>query len=85
MTTKIQEIHAIPLWLLREYVEELGGTAEGDNYIAGINWAVTLTKLEPRHIGSLKIGQVALQIEGEAEAVTNLQLRLQKKTMRAGA
>ena len=29
-------IHAIPLWLLREYLEELGGVAESETLILSL-------------------------------------------------
>ena len=31
----MKEVHGIPLWLLREYLEELGGTAVTDTKITG--------------------------------------------------
>ena len=84
-TVKADEIHAIPLWLLREYLEEIGGTAVSDNLVKGDGWTVTLIKQEPKKVGSLRIGQVKLEVEGEAKAVTALQKAFNKKTMRAGA
>jgi hypothetical protein len=85
MTRQIEEIHAIPLWLLREYLEELGGTAASVTYRAGHEWTAVLTKLEPRRVGSLRVGQVKIEFEGEAAALAQLRTQFNKKTMRAGA
>ena len=85
MTEQSEEIHAIPLWLLREYLEELGGTAVSENNIVGDGWTATLTKLEPRRVGSLRVGQVKIEFEGEPDALAQMQQKFYKKTMRAGA
>lgn len=78
-------VHAIPLWLLREYLEELGGTAESETVVAGEGWRAELTKLPDHEIGSLRIGRVELRLEGTAAAVERLRPGLDRKTMRAGA
>jgi hypothetical protein len=78
-------VHAIPLWLLREYLEELGGVAESETVVAGRGWRAELTKLPDRQIGSLRIGRVQLSLSGEAEALERLRPGLDRKTMRAGA
>ena len=78
-------VHAIPLWLLREYLVELGGTALSETEIAGDGWRAELTKLPDHHIGSLRIGRVQLDLHGEAEALVRLRPGLDRKTMRAGA
>ena len=85
MIQKTQETHSIPLWLLREYLEELGGTAENDNYVVGDGWTAVLTKLEPRKVGSLQVGQVEIKFAGEPETLDQLKTEFHKKTMRAGA
>ena len=85
MIEKTEETHSIPLWLLREYLEELGGTAENDNYVVGDAWTAALTKMEPRKVGSLRVGQVKIEFEGESAALDQLKVQFHKKTMRAGA
>lgn len=85
MTQQIAEIHAIPLWLLREYLEEIGGTAVSETRVVGEGWTAVLTKLEPRQVGSLRVGQVKVEFEGESDALTQMQKQFYKKTMRAGA
>jgi hypothetical protein len=78
-------VHAIPLWLLREYLEELGGTAQSETVVAGEGWRAELTRLPDHHIGSLRIGRVELRLDGEAAALARLRPRLDLKTMRGGA
>lgn len=85
MAQQSEEIHAIPLWLLREYLEEIGGTAVSDTHVEGDGWTAVLTKLAPRQIGSLRVGQVKIEFEGEPDALTQMQQQFYKKTMRAGA
>lgn len=77
-------VHSIPLWLLREYLEELGGTATSETEVEGDGWRASLTKLPPQEIGSLRIGRVELRLEGEEEALVALRPGLDLKTLRAG-
>jgi hypothetical protein len=85
VTHRVEEVHSIPLWLLRDYLSEIGGTVETENRVTGDGWTAVLTKLEPRQVGSLRVGQVKVEFEGQAEAITQLQTQFHKKTMRAGA
>jgi hypothetical protein len=84
MATETQ-LHAIPLWLLREYLEELGGETAGDGQILGQGWQANLEKMPPRQVGSLRVGIVKVTIEGEPVILDELLPELEKKTMRAGA
>ena len=79
-----REMRGIPLWLLREYLEEMGGTAINDNLIQAENWKVTLTKMEPFRLGSLEVGQVFLEIEVEENLADDFFNQFNKKTLRAG-
>lgn len=77
-------VHGIPLWLLREYLEELGGRAHGESLVEGDGWRAELTVLPPRQIGSLRVGRVELRLTGEPEALAALRPGLDRKTLRAG-
>lgn len=77
-------LHAIPLWLLREYLEELGGQSVSDNLVRGENWQVELTKMPDFQLGSLRVGRVELRMEGDADALAFLKSRLDVKTLRGG-
>jgi hypothetical protein len=84
MATETQ-LHAIPLWLLREYLEELGGESTVDDLVIGEGWQAKLEKMPPRQVGSLRVGIVKITIEGDAAILEDLLPELEKKTMRAGA
>ncbi|MFN2141383.1 MAG: hypothetical protein ACK2U5_12925 [Candidatus Promineifilaceae bacterium] len=57
MATETQ-LHAIPLWLLREYLVETGGQAVAEDLVIGDDWRAKLEKQPPRQIGSLRVGIV---------------------------
>ena len=84
MLTEIRKIRGIPLWLLREYLEEIGGKAVEEDRVVGDGWTATLVQMKDYQIGSLRVGQVELTIEGNQEAITSLQPALEKKLVRAG-
>ena len=83
--TIVREMRGIPLFLLREYLEELGGKASGDHRVEGPGWQVDLTRMEPFRIGSLSVGQTKLVIEIEDELADDFMERFSTKTLRAGA
>jgi len=81
-----REVRGIPLWLIREYLEELGGTAKDDcnvfsDGVSGDGWTAQLEQIEDFQIGSLVIGQVRVVLEG---SVTKLVAGLDDKLLRAG-
>ena len=77
-------VRGIPLWLLQEYLQEMGGTSRNAGQIDTPHWSASLTQIEDFQLGSLRVGQVEIKIEGEAEAMQQLQLVLEKKLLRAG-
>ncbi len=79
-----QDMRGLPLWLLREYLEEMGGAAEGESLVRGAGWQVRLTRLEPLRLGSLAIGQVRVELEIEEPLADEFVARFAKKTLRAG-
>ena len=81
----VREMRGIPFFLLREYLEEMGGTALGDDQVQGPGWSVKLTKMEPFRLGSLSVGQTRLVIDIEDHQVDDFMERFGKKTLRAGA
>ena len=85
MQTLVREMRGIPLWLLREYLEEMGGTAVDDHFVQAKGWNVRLTRLEPFRLGSLEVGQTRLEIEIEDQRVAEFMAQFDKKTLRAGA
>lgn len=84
MQTIAQDLRGIPLWLLREYLQEMGGVADGEAWVRGDGWAAHLERLEPYRIGSLAIGQVRVVLQAEDRLADDLVFRLGRKTLRAG-
>ena len=85
MQTLVREMRGIPLWLLREYLQEMGGTAIDDHLVQADGWQVRLTRMEPFRLGSLVVGQTRLDIEIEDQLVEPFMQQFAKKTLRAGA
>ena len=78
------EMRGIPCFLLKEYLQEMGGTLVEENYIQGVGWSVRLEKMEPFRLGSLVVGQTRLTMELEDEVADDFRQRFAKKTLRAG-
>lgn len=77
-------IRGVPLWLLREYLEELGGTALAADRVAGPGWQVELTQIEPFQVGSLRVGQVRMDLSGDTQPLAALRAALGHKLMTRG-
>jgi hypothetical protein len=80
-----REIRGIPYFLLKEYLQEMGGTLVDENFIQGTGWSVRLEKMEPFRLGSLEVGQTRLTMELEDDVADDFQQQFAKKTLRAGA
>ena len=85
MQTFVREMCGIPYFLLKEYLQELGGHLVGENLVVGDGWKVGLERIEPYRIGSLVVGQTRLTMELEDRIADDFQERFFKKTLRAGA
>jgi hypothetical protein len=85
MQTFVREIRGIPYFLLKEYLQELGGSLGGENIIRGDGWTVTLARMEPFRLGSLEVGQTRLTMELDDLVAKDFLKRLDQKTFRAGA
>jgi hypothetical protein len=81
----VREMRGIPFFLLREYLEELGGKAVSEDHVEGSGWSVRLTRMEPFRLGSLSVGQTCLEIEIEENQADEFMERFSMKTLRAGA
>ena len=84
MAQVTHDLRSIPLWLLRDYLVDLGGQIEPDGDVAGQGWRGRLTRLEDFRIGSLRVGEVRLEISGEAESIARLEQAQWPKLLRAG-
>ncbi len=79
-----REIRGVPLWVVREYLEQLGGQSKADGWLQGPGWKARLTPMEDYQIGSLRVGQVRLELHGDAGAVAEVRDALEKRLLRAG-
>ena len=79
-----REMRGIPLWLLREYLQEIGGRVGAEGRISGNGWIANLAQLEDYRVGSLHVGQVRLEIEATQDAWVKIHQGLEKKLLRAG-
>jgi hypothetical protein len=84
MQTLIREMRGIPYFLLKEYLQELGGSLVEENLIRGDGWSVRLERMAPFRIGSLEVGQTRLTMELEDHVAEDFHQRFSKKTLRAG-
>lgn len=84
MKTIIREMRGIPFFLLKEYLEEMGGKEIEENKIQGAGWTVHLERMEPFRLGSLSIGQSKLTIEIEEAVEEDFIKKFSMKTLRAG-
>jgi molybdopterin synthase sulfur carrier subunit len=82
--THEQVVRNLPLWLMREYLEEVGGTVQTDGRIKGDGWTATLEQIEDFKLGSIVVGQVRFQAKGDEQAVNDMWLVLKDKMIRAG-
>jgi len=81
----VREMRGIPYFLLKEYLEEMGGTIVNEDQVQAPGWSVKLTKMEPFRLGSLSVGQTRLEIDIEEHLVDDFMETFGKKTLRAGA
>lgn len=79
-----REMNGMPLWLLRDYLVDLGGTAEGELRVSGNGWEADLAQMDDYHIGSLSVGRVRLVWRGDEAAQQEILPALEKKLLRAG-
>lgn len=77
-------MRGIPFFLLKEYLQELGGEVKAENTVAGDGWSVRLERMEPFRLGSLEVGQVQLEMEIREDVYDDFVERFRLKTLRAG-
>ncbi len=79
-----RDVRGVPLWLLREYLVELGGRAETDETVVGVGWRARLVQLDDYQIGSLRVGEVEVSVTGDAAALERLAAGLERKLATRG-
>lgn len=78
------DYYGVPLWLMKEYLEQLGAQDEGDDVLVAAGWRAQLRKADARRLGSLVIGGTTATFEGDAQALAAMFERLHWKTLRGG-
>ena len=76
--------HAIPLWLMKEYLTELGATETEENVLVADDWQARVSKGEPYRVGSLAVGVTDVEFSGEATVIEDVLEKLHLKTLRGG-
>jgi hypothetical protein len=79
-----REMRGIPLWLLEEYLIELGGERIEPGRLQAEGWTAHLEQMADFQVGSLIVGQVRIEVQATPRAWQALQPALKKKLLRAG-
>jgi hypothetical protein len=111
-----RELRGIPRWLLKGYLEQLGGivtpspqpspkgrgsarpasrergstgdafevSSSDEDVLVGEGWTARLIQMEDFQIGSLRSGQVRLEVRGEPAAVDTMMAALEPRLFRGG-
>jgi hypothetical protein len=80
----IREMRGIPYFLLKEYLQEMGGILVNEDLVSGQGWRVQLDRMEPFRLGSLSVGQTRLTMDLEDDVAESFLAQFGKKTLRAG-
>ncbi len=83
MAKYVRDVRAVPLWLMREYLVELGARENGDS-LDGNGWRAHVLQLGTYRIGSLVVGEVRVEIEGDAPSVEQTAAALDLKLSTRG-
>lgn len=78
------DYHGIPLWLMKEYLVDLGAVETAENVLVADGWQARVSKAEPNRIGSLVIGGASVEFTGDTVALEAMFKRLHWKTLRGG-
>ncbi len=75
---------SLPLWLAREYLVELGGRADDVQIVSGKDWRAEISDAPEIELGAIRIGQIKIVFDGDAECVARIIAAFEKKALRAG-
>ncbi len=71
-------------WLMREYFKDIGGVELTGGWFGGEGWRARVDPADDYVIGSLRVGQVWLRLEGTPEALARVRPILDLKLIRGG-
>ncbi len=74
----------MPVWLLEDYLQNVGGVKQHDGTIVGEGWHAAITPMDDFQIGSLRVGQVRVVITGDQPTLDGLWAKLEHSLLRAG-
>lgn len=78
------DYHGIPLWLMKEYLTDLGAVEKEENLLVADGWQAKVSKAVPNRIGSLVVGGATVEFTGDAGALEAMFKLLHWKTLRGG-
>ena len=84
MHQHIYDLRSMPFWLLKIYIEEVGGILQENGWYIGQGWKARIEKMDDFQIGSLSVSQVRLEWWGNEDAIKEILPKLEKKLIRAG-
>lgn len=85
MSVRVEhDYYGVPVWLMKDYLTQLGGAETGADVMEGDGWRAELRKAERRHIGSLSVGGATVIFVGEQATLDALFEKLHWKTLRGG-
>jgi hypothetical protein len=67
-----------------EYLKELGGEDNGNGRYQGKGWQASVAQIEDFQLGSLRVGQIRFQVEGETEIMPDFLDGVETKLLRGG-
>jgi hypothetical protein len=78
------EVHGLPLRLVEEYLQELGGHLTPDGRVEGPGWTIQIRKIEDFRLGSIRLGNLRLVLEADPKVMETFLPALEKKLRRGG-
>jgi hypothetical protein len=78
------ELHGLPLRLVMEYLQELGGQISAEGRASGPGWTASVQKIEDFQLGSIRLGRLRLLLEAEPQLMETFLPALENKLRRGG-
>ncbi|MEF8808037.1 hypothetical protein [Natronomonas sp.] len=80
-----REFRGISKRLAVQYLENLGGKAlDGSNRVEGDGWSASLDERKVNPVGAIRLNEVTVEFEGDAEVLEPLIENFAQKAIRAG-
>lgn len=80
----MHDYYSVPRFMMKDYLEQLGGREVSANVFEGEGWLATLSAAPWRHIGALRVGGTRAEFSGAPEVLERFYAKLHQKTMRGG-